>query len=178
MSKNLILAIVLMLALLIVIYMKRNRITAEIFNEKLSPNFTLGEMLVTSQPFPNIPNEAEKKNLKMLVQKVVQPARDLVGRLRVNSAFRSNDVNKAVGGVDNSQHRLGLAADVFPLDLDIDKAFYQIKSSKIPYDQIILETGKKGERWIHISYNPNGQRKQALLANWNFQTNKMDYKTA
>lgn len=178
MNKNLMMAFVIALIFLIVIYMKRNKIVSKIYDEKLSPNFSLGELLVTNKPFPNIPNTTETERLKLLTVNVLQPARNLVGTMVINSAFRSSEVNKAVGGVDNSQHRLGLAADFHTKDVDLDTAFKMIKNSTIPYDQIIIETGSEGERWIHISFNPNGVRRQALIATWNNQTNKMDYKTA
>jgi zinc D-Ala-D-Ala carboxypeptidase len=152
--------------LLIITYMKRNKIVSAVFNDQLTPNFKLGELLTTSQPFPNIPNEEEKKNLKSLAVNVLQPVRDLLGvPIGINSAFRSEKVNEAVGGVKNSQHRLGFAADIVPKGINIDEAFKKIAKSKIPYDQLIIETKKNGSRWIHISFNPTGGRKELLSYN-------------
>lgn len=157
-------------------YMSRNKVIKTVFSEQLTKNFTLGELLVTRKPFPNIPNVREKGNLKLLAVNVLQPVRDLLGvPVTVNSAFRSDRVNKAVGGVDNSQHRLGFAADIVPKGLDIDLAFRVIVNSNIPYDQIIIETDGDGNRWIHISYNPNGGRRQKLVATWDYSKNKMKY---
>jgi zinc D-Ala-D-Ala carboxypeptidase len=169
--------IFILIIIIAVYYMSRNKIIKVLYSEKLSPNFTLGELLVTSQPFPNIPDEQEISNLTLLTKNVLQPIRDLLGvPIVVNSAFRSHQVNKSVGGVDNSQHRLGFAADIVPSKLSIDTAFKIIAKSKIPYDQLIIETNQRGNRWIHVSFNPKGGRNQLLSATWNFEKNKMDYK--
>lgn len=175
--KPFIIILVVVFVLLLGVYMSRNKITSAIYSEKLSPNFTLGELLVTSQPFPNIPNKQETDNLKMLVKFVLQPTRDLLKvPIVINSAFRSNEVNKAVGGVDNSQHRLGFAADIVPQGIPLMGAFKMIAKSSIPYDQLIIEKNQRGNEWIHISYNPVKGRRELLQATWNFSTNKMDYK--
>lgn len=174
-----IIVIIVIICLLILLYMKRNKIIASV-TEKLSKNFSLGELLVTNKPFPNIPNSRETMNLRMLAVNVLQPVRDLLGLpVAVNSAFRSHEVNKAVGGVDNSQHRLGFAADIRIIGMSLEEAFKRIAKSSIPYDQLIIEYGKHPETdtddWIHVSYNPNGGRKQLLQANYNPDTGKMVY---
>lgn len=147
-------------------------------NYQLSKNIWLADLIKTSQPFPNVPNEAEKKNLQLLVDNVLQPVFDLIPGVEVtNSAFRSEQVNKAVGGVPNSQHRLGLACDFHTTGISLEDAFNLIKRSKIPYDQLILETGSRGERWIHVSYSST-PRRAALIANWSNTENKMVYSKA
>ena len=61
----------------------------------------------------NTPNEQEKEKLRKLAEDVLQPIRDAWrSPIVVNSGFRSEAVNKAVGGAKNSQHRLGEAADI------------------------------------------------------------------
>lgn len=178
--KNYVLTGVLLILIIaaVIAYKKRNTLIVMAFNDQLTKNFKLGELLVTSQPFPNIPNEDEKAHLKDLAVNVLQPVRDLLNvPVKVNSAFRSEDVNKSVGGVNNSQHRTGDAADIVPVGMNIWEAFRAIAKSNIPFDQLIIEKNERGNEWIHISYNRNSGRRQLLQAAWNFSKNKMDYKT-
>ncbi len=147
---------------------------------KISKNFFWYEMYVTdtgldNNPIPSKSNHIRKK-LQQLADNVLQPARDLVGRIKTTSVFRSFRVNKAVGGVPTSQHAKGEAADIIPLDMDINEAFDLIRLSDIPYDQLILEKNKRGNMWIHISYRSRGGRRVAMKATWNFLTNKMDFR--
>ncbi len=115
-------------------------------------NFQLYELCATDTGLPNEPDETEIEKLTYLAHYILQPIRDKWGRIGVNSAFRSDGVNKAVGGVEDSDHPLGEAADIVPLDADIDEVFaWIVNESGIPYGQTILEENKAGSRWIHIS---------------------------
>jgi len=85
--------------------------------------------------------------------------------IKVNSFYRSPDVNKAVGGVSNgknvSQHTLGEA-------IDIDAGYWNIKIwnyiiSNLDFDQAIFEFGTEyNPAWIHVSYRKGNNRKQKL----------------
>ena len=80
----------------------------------------------------------------------------------VNSAFRSKQVNDAVGSKDSSQHRIGCAADIRVPNMKPDEVVKAIMASELEYDQIIREF----DSWTHISIpnDPNGKpRKQALI---------------
>jgi hypothetical protein len=80
----------------------------------------------------------------------------------VNSAFRSKQVNDAVGSKDTSQHRLGCAADIRVPSMTPDEVVKAIMSAGLPYDQLIREF----DRWTHISV-PNEEtvtpRNQVLI---------------
>lgn len=81
--------------------------------------------------------------------------------LKVTSGFRSLELNAAVGGVSNSQHCLGLAADIVCAELG--SAWHlatMIDNLHLPFDQLILEYN----RWVHVSVAPDGQepRRQRL----------------
>jgi len=104
----------------------------------------------------NEPNKAELQNLKKLCRDILEPFRNLVGPLHVNSGFRSEELNRINGGVPNSQHRLGQAADLLPIKTELKAAYLKLVDSKIPFDQAIFEFG----RWIHVSWSakPRGQR--------------------
>jgi zinc D-Ala-D-Ala carboxypeptidase len=84
---------------------------------------------------------------------------------RVNSGFRSPDLNKAVGGSKSSQHCLGQAVDFeIPGVSNWDLAGY-IETS-LDFDQLIREFMKAGDPtagWVHCSYRAGDNRKQALV---------------
>jgi hypothetical protein len=80
----------------------------------------------------------------------------------VNSAFRSKQVNDAVGSKDTSQHRIGCAADIRVPGMTPDAVVKAVIAAGLGYDQIIREF----DRWTHISI-PNTKemtpRRQALI---------------
>ena len=108
-------------------------------------------------------NAIVKKNMNTLVNKVLDPLREKVGAIRVNSGYRTPAHNKQIGGATNSQHCRGEAADIFPLEKDIDNVFAMI-IREFKYDQVILERNSRGSRWIHISYKIEGNRQKAMTA--------------
>jgi len=79
------------------------------------------------------------------VKQVLQPFRVSVGPVLVTSAFRSHDVNKAVGGSDGSFHQYGLAADIVT-KLSVSETMREIIRLKLPIDKVIAEY----DRWCHI----------------------------
>ena len=102
-------------------------------------------------------------NLRRLAQFLEQVKEVLGGKpIMVNSAFRSKQVNDAVGSKDLSQHRIGCAADIRVNGMTPDEVCRAIIGSDIQYDQIIREF----DRWTHISV-PNKKdtpaRRQALI---------------
>lgn len=124
---------------------------------QLSPNFTLEELTVSEvaarNGFDNTPNEAEIENLKRLAQ-LLEQVRKVVGKpVLVNSAYRSKQVNDAVGSRDTSQHRIGCAADIRVSGMNPDQVCRAIIESDIQFDQLIREfwDKEKGGGWTHIS---------------------------
>jgi hypothetical protein len=115
----------------------------------MTPNFTLEELTITEhRQFDNTPNEAEKANLKRLAAFLEEVKTLLGGKpIMVNSAFRSKQVNDAVGSKDTSQHRIGCAADIRVPSMTPDQVVRAIIASKLGYDQVIREF----DRWTHIS---------------------------
>lgn len=126
-------------------------------DQQLSKNFTLQEMCssLTANLYgiDNTPNQKQIDNLKMLCQQVLQQARDDFGHpIHVNSGFRSKELNKKVGGVANSYHLKGQAAD---LHVDNEGQGFQLAAlllrSKYT-DEVILEK-RKGKYWIHVQWS-------------------------
>ena len=108
-------------------------------------------------------NAIVKKNMNTLVNKLLDPLREKVGAIRINSGYRTPAHNKQIGGATNSQHCKGEAVDMFPLEKDIDEVF-SIIIRELKYDQVILEKNNAGARWIHISYKADGNRQKAMTA--------------
>jgi len=115
----------------------------------LSPHFTLAELTHTDhREFDNTPNEAELANIRRLAEFLEQVKTILGGKpIMVNSAFRSKQVNDAVGSKDSSQHRIGCAADFRVPAMTPDEVVKAIIASDLGYDQVIREF----DRWTHIS---------------------------
>lgn len=130
----------------------------------MTPHFTLAELTHTDhRVFDNTPNEQELANLKRLALFLEQVKTVLGGKpIIINSAFRSKQVNDAVGSKDTSQHRIGCAADIRVPSMTPDQVVRAVIASDLGYDQVIREF----DRWTHISIpNQTGgsPRKQALI---------------
>jgi hypothetical protein len=131
---------------------------------QLSEHFSLEELTHTDhREFDNIPNDAELSNLQRLALFLEEVKTVLEGRpIMVNSAFRSKQVNDAVGSKDTSQHRIGCAADLRVPGMTPDEVVKAVMASELGFDQVIREF----DRWTHISvpsHNDLKPRKQALI---------------
>jgi hypothetical protein len=115
----------------------------------LTEHFTLEELTVTDhRQFDNTPNAEEKANLVRVAGLLEQVKTALDGKpVMVNSAFRSKQVNDAVGSKDTSQHRVGCAADIRVPGMTPDQVVKAIIAAKLPFDQLIREF----DSWTHIS---------------------------
>jgi hypothetical protein len=115
----------------------------------LSKHFTLDELTVTDhREFDNSPTQEEISNLQRLAQLLEQVKETLGGKpIMINSAFRSKQVNDAVGSSDKSQHRKGCAADLRVPGVTPDEVVRAVIAAGLPFDQIIREY----DRWTHIS---------------------------
>jgi len=136
---------------------------------KLTEHFSLEELTHTDhREYDNTPNDAELENLKRLAEFLEEVKQTLGGRpIMVNSAFRSKQVNDAVGSKDSSQHRIGCAVDIRVPELTPDQVVRAVIASSLAYDQVIREfASPTGGGWTHLSI-PNTPemkpRKQALI---------------
>jgi putative chitinase len=130
----------------------------------LTPNFTLEELTHTDhREFDNMPDGNELANLYRLAD-FLEQVKVVLGNkvIIVNSAFRSAEVNHAVGSSDKSQHRRGCAADIRVPGMTPDEVVTAIIESGLPFDQVIREF----DRWTHVSI-PNTEdsapRSMALI---------------
>jgi zinc D-Ala-D-Ala carboxypeptidase len=130
----------------------------------LTLHFTLEELTFTDhREYDNTPNDQELENLKRLSLFLEEVKKLLGGKaIMVNSAFRSAEVNRAVGSTDKSQHRLGCACDFRVPNMTPNEVVQAIINSDLEYDQVIREF----DRWTHVSI-PNTvdqkPRKMALI---------------
>jgi len=136
---------------------------------QLSKNFRLNEFTrsdtASSRGIKNEPNEVQIDNLKELCLNVLQPLREYLGKpIKVNSGYRSEELNKAIGGSKTSSHKKGEAGDI---EVSGDKlnvrAFCYIVDS-LEFDQVIIYKAKDGRpRFVHVSFTKGKNRKQAML---------------
>ncbi len=129
---------------------------------KLSNNFTLQEMCASAtaeaNDITNAPTAEQIANLQSLCLRLLQPLRTSYGEaFHINSGFRSQALNKAVGGVPTSQHLKGQAADVRVRQPR--KLLSKLLETELDFDQAILYP-----TFLHLSYNENGNRQQVLYA--------------
>ena len=130
----------------------------------LSTHFSLEELTITDhREYSNEPNESERQNLVRLANFLEQVKFVLGGvPIMVNSAYRSAEVNAAVGSKETSQHRLGCAADLRVPGMTPDQVVQAIIGSQLEFDQCIREF----DRWTHLSvpsHEGEKPRRQALI---------------
>ena len=136
----------------------------------LSKNFTLEELTASAtakaKGIRNVPGVQEAVNLTALVHKVLQPLRDAMGPITIASGYRCAQLNKAVGGVYNSQHMKGEAVDIFIKGDTLygTRLFRWIKDNA-PFDQLIWEHNEKGTCWVHVSYKADGSNRRQVIGN-------------
>lgn len=121
----------------------------EINNVRLSSHFKLSEFLKLNKYPENIPTMQVVANLTYGCHQLLEPARHVVGPIIINSGFRNEVVNRQVGGVKNSQHLLGQAADIKPKDPKQFKPLVEFLKSWEFTDQLLTGNG-----WLHVSWTP------------------------
>jgi len=142
---------------------------------KLSENFSLHEFTKSQTAIrnniDNTPNEKQIKCMQEVAENLFEPLREWVGGpIKVNSFFRGEPVNTAIGGEKRSQHMKGQA-------IDMDDTFghktnaemYHYIKDNLDFDQMVWEFGTEypdgNPNWVHISWvshRPN--RKQEVIA--------------
>ena len=117
----------------------------------------------------NVANDTVRRNLEVLTDQVLDPARRAFGKaIKVNSGYRCERLNKAVGGSAKSQHLTGCAADLDGGDQDDNRRLAKlIVELGLPFDQLIDE---KDYAWVHVSHNPDGPQRGEILRITNHKT--------
>jgi len=116
----------------------------------------------------NTPTQEHKNNMVKLAEEVFEPLRAYVGGpVKINSFYRSPDLNKAIGGSSKSQHCHGQAIDIDDTYGRMTNAeMFQFIRENLDYDQMIWEFGNDDNPdWVHVSYvSPKENRQRCLLA--------------
>lgn len=126
-------------------------------------NFTISELINSDTAnrlkINNMPDINSLDCMFDLICDCLQPIRDKIKKpMIINSGYRCWQLNKAIGGVENSQHNKGQAVDFYIKEMSISDIIDFIVKSGVPYDQLINEHNA----WVHISYRKGNNRRQVL----------------
>lgn len=127
-------------------------------------HFTIEEMTESStakaKVIDNTPSQEILAKLQKLIEAILDPLREWYGKpIRVNSGYRCEALNEAIGGSKTSQHCLGEAADITAGSKEENKKLFEYIKDNLPFDQLINESDFS---WIHVSYREGRLRKQVL----------------
>jgi hypothetical protein len=138
-------------------------------NMSLSRFFSLQEMThsdtASRENIPNLPATAELENLRALCAAVLDPLRETIGKpITVNSGFRGAALNRRIGGATRSQHLEGKAADIQARGISVLELFKTVIRLNLPFDQLIYEAQSRTAKWVHVSHDPQRDRRQIMIA--------------
>jgi len=139
---------------------------------KISKHITLREAIESytakRKGIDNIPSEYELTNMVGVAENIFEPLRKWVGGpVKVNSFFRSAELNKAIGGSSKSQHCEGRAIDIDDVyGYKTNAEMYRFIEKNLDFDQLIWEFGDdENPNWVHVSYvSPDENRRRCLKA--------------
>lgn len=142
-------------------------------NTPVTMHFTIEELYASAtakaKGINNKPNVQQMINLVYLSAYVLEPLRVAMGEpIKIGSGFRCQTLNKAVGGVYNSQHMKGQAVDLcIDGDLKKGKKWFDYIRKNLPFDQLIWEHNAKGSYWVHVSfvYPDFGKNRRQVIEN-------------
>ena len=124
----------------------------------LTKHFTLEELCASStakaRGIENKPQVQQIIALVYLAVYVLEPLRVAMERpIKISSGFRCQRLNAAVGGVYNSQHMKGQAADLcIGGDIEKGKRWFNYIKTHLKFDQLIWEHSSNGTYWVHVSF--------------------------
>ena len=151
--------------------------------ENISKHITYAEAIHSQtakrRGIDNTPTAKQVEVMKLTAEKIFEPLRKFVGGpIKVNSFFRSAELNKAIGGSKTSQHCKGQA-------IDIDDVFghktnaemYNWVKENLNFDQMIWEFGTDmNPNWVHISYVSEEDNRNRCLKAYKDERGKTKYK--
>jgi zinc D-Ala-D-Ala carboxypeptidase len=135
-------------------------------NHKLSEHFTVEEMCFSATAarngMYNLPSLIVSENLKLTCIELEVIRAHYGVPVNVISGYRSQAVNKAVGGSLTSAHLAGLAADIRIPGIPVIEVCRWCRDNLLDFDQIIYEFGPQG--WTHVGLRPQSPRRETLTA--------------
>ena len=146
---------------------------------KLSPHFTLGEMTKSSShpEVYNIPSHEAIANLKRLcgwLEELRKRYNERYGvgeePIRINSGYRSPQLNRKIGGAATSNHLTGCAVDIKVAGIEQALRYAVIlmdyaDESKQEFDELLIERNRYGAIWVHFAVRPSNNRRKILFIN-------------
>ena len=147
-------------------------------SEHISHKESVYSRTATRLNIDNNPNDRQLLNMETIADEVFEPLRMWVGGpIKINSFFRSPELNTAIGGSTKSQHCRGQA-------IDIDDTFgratnaemYEFIKEHLDFDQLIWEFGTDDNpNWVHVSYVSAQENRKRCLKAYK-ENNKTNYK--
>ena len=151
---------------------------------KISDHITYAEAIHSQtakrKGIDNTPNPNQVETMKLTAEKIFEPLRKWVGGpIKVNSFFRSAELNTAIGGSKTSQHCKGQAIDIDDVYGNKTNAeMYNWIKDNLNFDQMIWEFGTDmNPNWVHISYVSEEDNRNRCLKAYKDEYNKTKYKT-
>ena len=150
---------------------------------KISDHITYAEAIHSQtakrKGIDNTPNPNQIEAMKVLAEKVFEPLREWVGGpIKVNSFFRSPELNTAIGGSKTSQHCKGQAIDIDDVyGYKTNSEMYHWVKENLNFDQMIWEFGTDTQpNWIHISYVSEDNNRNRCLKAYKDDMGRTKYK--
>ena len=142
-------------------------------NTPVTMHFTIEELYASDTAkrlgIDNKPTTQKMIHLVYLAAYVLEPLRVAMNRpIKISSGYRCEKLNKAVGGVYNSQHLKGQAVDIdIQGDMEFGKRVFNYIKDHLPFDQLIWEHNAAGTYWVHVSfvYPDFGRNRKQVIGN-------------
>ena len=137
---------------------------------KLSPHFTLGELTKSSShpDIYNVPTHEAIENLKHVCTWLEVLRERSGGPVVINSGYRSQQLNRKIGGAPNSNHLTGCAVDIRVTGFEQAIRYAAILLDYVDetgeeFDELLLERNRFGAFWLHFAVKPKGNRHKVLF---------------
>ncbi len=150
---------------------------------KISDHITYAEAIHSQtakrKGIDNTPNPNQIEAMKLLAEKVFEPLREWVGGpIKVNSFFRSPDLNTKIGGSKTSQHCKGQAIDIDDVyGYKTNSEMYHWIKENLSFDQMIWEFGTDTQpNWVHVSYVSEENNRNRCLKAYKDDMGRTKYK--
>ena len=133
----------------------------------------------TRRGIDNTPGSKELQNMELIAEKIFEPLRKVAnGPIKINSFYRSAELNKAIGGSSKSQHCQGRAIDIDDVHGYMsNKEMYNYIKNNLDFDQLIWEFGTEDNPdWVHVSYVDVDNNRRRCLQAYKDDNNKTCYK--
>lgn len=155
--------------------------SSNVHERMLTAHFSLREMCASGTAIrlgiKNEPNEEVINRLQQLCEHVLEPLRQRFGVIRITSGYRCERLNKAVGGVKNSQHRLGEAADIHVSSIEVGRKMFRFIKENLVFDQLLFERIREnGVCWLHVSFRAEPEKFQ--ISSSKFQVKRVNRRQA